>query len=280
MNRQYYLTLLLCIGTFLFSRAQPTRNLRNENADTTDNRQLQLTFDYLSNKTYLGQQNIITEKYLSPAISYYAPSGFFTAFALTKIIDPENRFDEADLSLGWSFKVLKDAEASLSYSRFSYSKQSLQLGSSLQNNFEVAIKRDGVITPALFFDMFFGKGKPDFGVRLDVYHDFEMDNLFTNDKDELLISPTVSIIAATLNFYTLYLRDSSLARTRQNIGVNVDSNFQLASIELSLPVEYDLGRFMIKPEIRHTIPLQEVRNSDNKAATYFNLSLGFFLMDE
>jgi hypothetical protein len=250
-------------------------------ADSAQSRQLLLSLDFLSNKTYLGRQNIVTEKFVAPALAYLAPSGFFSGLAVEKIVDPENRFDRAELTLGWMFNLWKKGEASFSYTRFTFSDESRQVGASLRNNLEATFKREtNWITPQLYLDMYFGKAKPDFGIRFELFHDFEFDSVFTKRNDALIISPSVSLTAATLNFYSVYLRDSTQLRTIKNIGVNVNTRFQLASIDLALPVEYDIGRFMFVPELRHTIPLENIRNSDNKPATYFNLSVGYFLIDD
>jgi len=278
----FFLTIIFCFGYFPAAQAESFFSPDTTAApdDSLNERQLLLSLDYLSNKTYLGQQNIFIEKYVAPSIAYLAPSGFFSAFVVEKIVSPENRFDRAELMLGWTFGIFKSVETALSYSRFVFSKQSLQIGASLRNNVEATFKKElSWITPQLYLDMYFGKAKPDFGIRLELYHDFEFDSVFTKGNDALIISPSVSITAATLNFYSLYLRDSTQRISLKNIGVNVDTRFQLASVDIALPVEYDIGRFMLVPEIRHTIPLENILLSDNKAATYFNLSVGFFLID-
>jgi hypothetical protein len=212
-------------------------------------------------------------------LSYEAPSGFFSSFVIDKIVSPENRFDEADITVGWSFKIFKSLETSLSYSHFFFSKKSLQISSALRNNLEATFKKEfRWITPQLYLDLTFGQASPDYSIRFEVYHDFEIDYLLTKNKDALIISPTASIAAATLNFYSFYLRDRTLPLTRQNLGVNVNSNFQLASVDLALPVEYDIGKFLLRPELRQTIPLYEIKNSDNKAVTYFIFTVGYFFI--
>lgn len=280
--RIFFSTAIICCCHFQSMRAQeisfPDTTVSN---DSFENRQLVISLDYLSNKTYLGQQNIFTEKYVAPSLAYLAPSGFLTALVIEKIVDPDNRFDRAELLFGWTFNLFKSVETSLSYSRFVFNKESLQPGTLLRNNLEAQFKKETkVITPHLYLDMYFGKAKPEFGIRLELFHDFEFENLLTKGNDALIISPTAAITASTLNFYSLYLRDSTQARILKNIGVNVDSRFQLASIDFALPVEYDIGRFFLIPEIRHIIPLEKIRNSDNKEATYFNLTVGYFLMDK
>jgi len=276
--RTFFLTILLCCILFISNAsgfnfpATPTDSI-----DSISSRKLLFAVDYLSNKTYLGRQNTVLEKYIAPSLSYEAPSGFFSSIVIDKIVSPENRFDAAALTVGYNFYVFKTIETSLSYSHFIFSKKTIQINSALKNNVEASFNREFKwVTPQIYFDLNFGQGKPDYSIRLEIYHDFEIYNVLTKGKDALIISPTASISAATLNFYSVYLRGSSLTRILQNIAVDVNSKFQLASVDLALPVEYDIGKFLIRPEIRQTIPLYQTNNSDNKAVTYFIFTLGYF----
>jgi len=272
--------LLACSTSFCFAGNLP--DTARADADTLGARQLLFSVDYLSDKTYLGRENIVSDKYVATALSYVAPSGFFSSLSAYKIVSSENKFDEADITAGWDFRIFNSLETMLSYSHFFFSRNSSQPRSTLRNNFEASFMKEyRWFTPAMYFDMNFGRAaKPDFSIRFEISRDFEFDSLFTKGNDALIISPNASIAAATLNFYSAFLRDSTQGRTIQNIGVNVNSNFQLASIDLALPVEYNIGKFMLRPEIRHTIPLGDNSKSDNKEVTYFIFSVGYFLIDK
>ncbi|MBK5284577.1 MAG: hypothetical protein JJE25_04185 [Bacteroidia bacterium] len=277
---KFFLILLSCLF-FCFSYASGFSfpGTPTDSIDSLSDRQLLFAVDYLSNKTYLGRQNTVLEKYVAPSLSYQATSGFFSSIVIDKIVSPENRFDAAAITAGWKFNVSKTVETSLRYSHFIFSKKTIQIISALRNNIEASfIKEFKWVSPQLYLDLNFGQGSPDYSIRFEIYHDFEIDNVLTKNNDALIISPTVSISAATLNFYSVYLRDSSLSRIIRNAAVNVNSKFQLASVDLALPVEYDIGNFLIRPEIRQTIPLYQMNNSDNKAVTYFIFTLGYFFM--
>jgi len=248
-------------------------------ADTCFYRSLIISLDYGSDQSFHGRTASVKVPYLSPSIAYEAPSGFFCELMSDRILSPRNRWDEIDLGLGWRFFMFKKKiESSLSYSHYIYGKQSIQVQSSLKNNLEMAFKRQfKIIKTTLFLDYDFGTGSRDYSFTLDNTHYFIFNSLFRED-DELKVKPLVSVSAGTLNFYKLHLKNPVEKPSLQNLETSIDSKFNLTGIELSLPVEYLLGRFSFEPAVNYSIPLNQPKRFNATPVTYFTVSVGFALI--
>lgn len=279
MNCLKKISIVTLIGLFLACNNIFASDNVSQDDDTSSTRNLIFSFDYGSNKTFLGRTASINQVYLSPVLAYEAPSGFFGGIAATKILSPKSYWDELDLNVGWGFYLFKKKlESSVSYTHFKYNSQSQQLSSAFNNNVELTLKaKNKIITPKLFFDYDFGNGNTDYGFILDNSHDFILENLFTED-DQLKIKPLVSISAGTLNFYKLHLKNPKDKPSLQNAAVDVITKFNLTGIEFSLPLEYNIGRFSFEPAIHHNVPLNQPKRLNATSVTYFTLSVGFAII--
>lgn len=270
----FYFILLFVPFNFLFASADVV------NSDTVFTRDLLLSADYGSNKIFLGRSSSINQVYLSPAISYDSPSGFFGSIIAYHLLSPRSRWDELDLNVGWGFFLFKKKlESSIGYTYMSYGKQSQQLSSVFNHNAEVMLKKNfGYLKTKLFFDFDFGNGNSDYSITLDNSIPIVVEPAFTED-DQLKIKPLISISAGTLNFYRLHLKSTTAAPVLQNIlSATVDSRFNLTGIEFSLPVEYNIGRFSFEPAIHHNIPLNQPKRFRATSVTYFTASISFAII--
>jgi len=58
----------------------------------------------------------------------------------------------------------------------------------------------------LYFDFYFGQKSTDVRLILDLEHEFEIDGIFSK-KDYVVLKPTFTTFANSLNFYSLYLKN-------------------------------------------------------------------------
>jgi len=247
--------------------------------DTAFTRSLLLSLDYGSNKVFLSRTASLDLVYLSPSIAYEAPSGFFAGIIPSMLINPQHKWDELDLNMGWDFFLFKKTmQGSASYTRFVFSKSSLELRDSLTNNLELIFRKDSkTIRAKLFVDFDFGHGNSDYSFTLDLAHDFVFENILRDDG-ELKIKPMISTNAGTLNFYRLHLKNQKEGVVVQNLAATVNTKFNLTGVEFSLPLEYDIGRFSFEPAVHYNIPLNQPKRLNATAVTYFTASIEFAII--
>ncbi len=276
-RRVFYISLIILLLPFS-SLFAANDSLPNDD-DTCFTRNLLVSIDYGSNKTFLGRSASVNQVYLSPSLSYEAPSGFFVSVVAYRLISPKKRWDELDLNIGWDFFLFKKKlEASVGYSHFTYGKQSQQLSSVFNNNVEFILRKGfGHLKSKLFLDYDFGNGSTDYSFTLDNSYPVIFENVFADD-DELKIKPQVSLSAGTLNFYKIKLKNQGDTSAQQNASATVDTRFNLTGIEFSFPLEYNIGRFTFEPAVHHNIPLNQPKRLKATAVTYFTMSIGFSII--
>ncbi len=271
------LILLITPLTSLF--AGVPANETGSSSDTSFERSLVLSLDYGSNKVFLNRTTSTNLVYLASSVLYEASSGFFVSIAPYFLLSPQQHWDELDLNFGWDFFLFKKRlEASVSYTRFVFNSNSIQLRDSLNNNLELILRKNfKALTSRLFFDFDFGHGNNDHSFTWDNSHDFVFEHVF-DDDDIMKIKPMISISAGTLNFYRVRLKDPNEKPSLQNLTATANTKFNFTGIEFSLPLEYDIGRFSIEPAIHYNIPLNQPRRLNATATTYFTASLSFAIL--
>jgi len=282
---------LLHINFFAFSQ----EHLKKEE-DNTDERSLIVSTEYASDRVVYGRKLNTALPNIAPALSYDAPSGFSTNLTVYRLLEPVQKIYETDWSTGWDFDLSKNLKAGAGYTRFIYSKdtslQQYQLRSTLVNQFELYLSYENkIVTPKLYFDYLFGGGSSDIIIPVDFSHQVKFFDPFTEDNDELLIEPTLSIFFGTNNYVTL----SKLKRVKNISSVNT-SKFGYQGLEFSIPVEYDIGRFIFTAAGHYNIPqtqsisipsnlqlppktLEQINNLTSSTPTfYFTISIGFSII--
>ncbi len=265
--------ILLCALVFSFSSSASEKTDSSARQKPYD-RSLVLGIEYSSDKVFYGRKSEERVLYISPSLFYQARSGFYTGFSSYRLLKPEKYWDQSQLIAGWDFSLWKKLETSVSYSRFAYNDSSIQIQSSLKNNVELSLTFDSaIIQPRLTGALYFGTSTPDFLCSFDLSHEFAFDYLF-GERDGLYIKPTASISAGTLHYYKLMLRDSG----QRILAAREVTKFNISGIDFSLPVEYDIGRFIIGASANYNIPLNQPLYLRAEPGFYFTLGLGFRFM--
>ncbi len=275
MHRTGKLYLLTFFAIIFLSAGKSSAQENIDNNDIKNNklydRSLILSIDYSSDKVFYGRKSNQRIVYFSPSLLYEARSGFYTGFTSYRLVKPENRWDEAQLIAGWDFTLLKKIKTSASYSRFAYSDSSVQIQSSLKNNLELSLNYDSkIIQPKLTGSLYFGSASPDYLFTFELYHEFEFDYLLGNN-DDLYIRPTAMLNAGTLHFYRLLPRDS----LKRSLATKEVTKFNLSGIDFSLPIEYDIGKFIIEFSANYNIPLNQPKYLKAEPGFYYTAGIGF-----
>jgi hypothetical protein len=211
--------------------------------------------NYTSNGVYLGRADTITTPSLSPKITYTLKSGLYFSGSMDFITNRKNnKLDGGSLEAGYDHSFTDDFEGGASFTKLFYSSNSTQVSSSVSSTFNAYVDYDiaDIITPAFSVNYSFGKNGGaggDFGINPNISHDFAIDGVF-GDDDLLLISPEAGLNAGSQNFYASYLeRKGKLNRKAINAAYtnyyNVLGTFTLLDYELTAPIEYKTGGFVI-----------------------------------
>jgi len=211
--------------------------------------------NYTSNGVYLGRADTVTTPSVSPKITYTLKSGIYFSGSLDFLTNRKNnKLDGGSLEAGYEHSFTDDFEGGASFTKLFYNSNSTQVSSSVSSIFNAYVDYDiaDIITPALSVNYSFGKNGGaggDFGINPSLSHDFVIDGIF-GDDDLLLISPEAGLNAGSQNFYASYLeRKGKLNRKAVNAAYNNYYNalgtFTLLDYELTAPIEYKSGGFMI-----------------------------------
>jgi hypothetical protein len=214
--------------------------------------------NYTSNGVYLGRADTVTTPSVSPKITYSLKSGIYFSGSLDFLTNRKNnKLDGGSLEAGYDHSFTDDFEGGASFTKLFYSSNSTQVSSSVSSIFNAYVDYDiaDIITPAFSVNYSFGKNGgagSDFGINPNISHDFVIDGVF-GDDDLLLISPEAGLNAGSQNFYASYLerkgrltkKGAAAANTAYNNYYTALSAFTLLDYELTAPIEYKSGGFMI-----------------------------------
>jgi len=258
--------------------------VKDTSDDDDDVREFIPSMAYGSNYIAPGRASAKLEPYMEPSFMYNAKSGFTTGFNDYKLLNLPKAFNELDLNVGWDFNYWDNFQASASYMRMifpTYTKPTPyeEALAMYQNNIDLFASYDlKYVTPGLRFDYFNGrqkitgpKGKTttadtsnDYYVTFDLSHDFEVDNIFKT-KGDLVISPDYTIMGGTRTFY-----GEKFTQKRKRIittGSSGSSAFDLADMELDLPVKYKFHNFTFAPEVDYVYIFPASQNPTNQSET-------------
>lgn len=265
--RRFLFALILLFSFSSMASDKRDPEVKNKPYD----RSLILGVEYSSDKVFYGRKSQDRVLYISPSLFYQARSGFYAGFASYRLLKPENYWDQSQLSVGWDFSLWKKLETSTGYSRFAYNDSSVQIQSSLKNNFDLSFSLDStIIKPRLTGAVYFGTSAPDYLCSFELSHEFAFDYLF-GERDGLYIIPTAAISAGTLHYYRLMLRDS----IQRVPPLREETKFKISGIDFYIPIEYDIGRFIIGASVNYNIPLNQPLYLRAEPGFYFTLGVGF-----
>ena len=240
-----YRCLFLCVTFFSvlpnLKAQDPTKS------DETDKSYFEAGLSYLSNDAYFGRHDSLRIPYITPSFNYYNKSGFYAGTSLSYLNSAGNsRVDLVEIEAGYAFTRDKFSGI-ISAEKDFYNSQSKN----------VRAETTGSLNGTLSYDFSFIKpvlqGGIVFNTRDDYYAAFGLSHSFYFADDNLEIDPSFLVNASTQNYYNSYYTKRKFAPKRKNQGGNVISTkaylpnvseFKIMDYEVSLPIDYSLGKFI------------------------------------
>jgi hypothetical protein len=301
-----FFTLLICLFLFscIASNAQQAvdstiHRVASDSAVTADTLQQNLQnndstngakkrsyfsagLSYLNDNVYLGRKDSVKIPYITPDIAYHFKSGFYLEGSLSYVnSSSQNRIDAVTFSGGYAFTA-NNYSGDITASKFFYSSLSTSVKSEVKSNLAYYNSYNfGVITPAVTATL-------NFGNKTDIAGEFGLEHSFSALKEKLSITPTVAANASTQNYYSNYYKKRKYTIKRKgkaplpgiaNVSGIVEnaSTFKLLDYEMSLPVEYETGKFTfgftpvyaipVHPSVVQITTVKENGNSTTRTAT-------------
>ena len=259
----------------------------------------------VNNNSVNASQALINKLYYTPSIGYYHKSGFGISISpyitlqngnlknYQTAVTPSFDYESTKISTGISFTKFITDKASYSlnstyqndlYGYIQYNKSFIQpilsLGYSTGiyndisfdtlfgpiNNRIIAIRRDSTKNEV-----------KDFSVSFGIEHRFEFDSIFSKNGT-LSFIPQLVLNAGSEKFTSTIINSRRVAKATKNnrlksLTQTDDAVFSAQSIALSLTAEYNIGNFIITPNlyIDYYLPT----TTEKKISNLFSISVGY-----
>ncbi len=227
---------------------------------------------YVGHETFKGYDNGLKQAGYSPSVAYNNPLGFSAAISATKLTESSN-WDEFDASFEYDYDFADYFGISLSYSHSFYGTSNTKVNVGLTNDIGVGLN---ITTPVLVINPTFDYA---FGNKSDIFIGFNFSqeiDLASNDdgSNQLSITPAASASLGTENFLNSTLRKRKVKGKIVSKNVKtVDSSFGIMEYELDLPINYQIGNFLIAPEYSYIFPVRQPVGESSNSFGYFSLNL-------
>ncbi len=252
-----------------------------KNEDSLGERIFTVGLDYGSNQAYKGRNSGEKQPYYSPNFNYQAKSGFFFYLSFTNLINSKSdtsieavqarnySIDQWQITPGYNFNIDKKTTSSINVTHF-FTKDTMLVNAGIKNNINYYMDHKfKIINEKLSFDLDFGN-ETDFGVTLESYHSFDIENPFTKDNDELSFIPGFSFTAGTQNFY------SKVAARRIGKPLSTSkTTFSIISFDMAIPISYTIGGMTFEAAYNYTAAFNQPSGSKTKPFGYATLSLSY-----
>ena len=293
MNTRNAIYLFTCLVLPLGLLAQNNKTTVKEKSN--DNQSYLLTdISYINDAIFMGRRDSIAAPYIFPSIGYYDESGFFTDVSASYLTSSdESRFDLFMISAGYMFDA-KKWSGGISGTLYFFSEDS--------NN--VQSETVGDITGMLGYDLdafevtltassYFNKES-----SADFFAGLMLDRTFYAADNSLLITPSLALYAGSQYFYQEYYTTSRLGSrkgqgngtsmtepaTTTSVEIKEASEFNLLSVELSLPLQYYHKQFIFSvtptwafPQSSDTITTEDsVIKEDLENVFYWSVGIGYW----
>lgn len=285
------LLLFLMIFQGIGLWAQADENLREEKT----NEGISFLFadvSYSSDAVFMGRRDSIAAPYIMPSLGYYHRSGFYADASLSYLVKDESRVDMGLLSAGYRFDA-NGLNGGIAATKYFFNEESYNVQSQTSGNLMALLGYDfnflelGVMGSAYFSE----DGDTDFFAGL------ILDNTLSLIENKLVLNPTFRLNAGSQYFYQEYYQTSRLGNRKgknamqqpdpvQTIEVEEASNFNLLSVELSLPIYYYHNQFIFSFRPHLAFPQGEskiitpdfVYEETLDDVFYFSVGIGYWLI--
>jgi hypothetical protein len=243
-----------------------------------------MELSYLSDNIYLGRSDSIKTPYITPAVSYHHKSGLFAGVS-TSFLPGEGKLDMFNISGGYAISK-GNWDAEITADKYVYSSTSYTVRSEMKGDVSIYSGYDlGFIQPSVTGTVTFSNAT-DYAITMGLEHDFTFWN------DNMTITPSFYINAASQNYYNSYYQKRRYATTRKGnkVATNITAStedatkFRILDYEVELPVEYSVNRFTFGFTPTYAIPVNPnsvkitatTQNTQRTKVAYENLTNRFF----
>jgi len=242
---------------------------------------------FVSDAVFMGRRDTVAAPYLLPSLGYYHKSGFFADASLSYLVAAgEGRVDLFLLTAGFTFG--KDRlSGGFSGTAYFFNDASYNVKSETLGDLTGLTGYDwGPLDTSLSLSAYFNSGdSPDFFTGIILSRD-----LITSDR-QWMFSPSFSAYAGTQYFYEAYYNTSRLGNRKgsrrgtggfdpatQTLNLAEVEKFRLLNLEVSLPIHYFLGHFILSADPSLAFPQSPatVTGTDQDYAEELNPS--FYIM--
>jgi hypothetical protein len=180
-----------------------------------------VSLEAANNSSFYGRISARSYPYLAPTLTYVHPTGLWASTTAYQLFHTEDYIDETDVSLGYSFQILKKVDANLSYSHFFFSKHSPLVKAATSNALNAYVALDWkYVYSALTTSYIFGRSNDVFTV-LENSRYIPLNPLWKG-KNAIGLDPKISITAGTQEFSELYT--TTTTENHPNQGSNGNGN--------------------------------------------------------
>lgn len=286
--KRLLLFLMLFQGIGLW--AQPDKNLRDEKTQEGISF-LFADLSYSSDAVFLGRRDSVAAPYLMPSLGYYHRTGFYVDASLSYLIKDENRVDMGLFSAGYRFDA-NGLNGGIAATKYFFNEESYNVQSQTSGNLMALLGYDfGFLELSVTGSVYFSEdGDTDFFAGL------ILDNTLSLIENKLILNPTFRLNAGSQYFYQEYYQNSRLGNRKgknamqqmpvETIKVEEASNFNILSVELSLPVYYYHNQFIFSFRPHLAFPQGEskiitpdfVFEETLEDVFYFSVGIGYWLI--
>jgi hypothetical protein len=243
--KKIYCCLFVCTSFFgWLPNAQAQDSSKNSRADKS---YFEAGLSYLNNNVYQGRHDSLRIPYLIPSIKYYHKSGFYAGASVSYLSSPQDRrVDLIALEAGYEFTKNKFSGL-VSLDKDFYNSQSKNVRSETKGSANGTLGYDfGFIKPVVQGGVLFNS-TDDYYAALGLEHSF----FFADDNFEM--TPSFLVNGSTQNYYSSYYVKRKFKTKKRNppgvvttAGTYLEnaSNFKIMDYELSLPLDYSIGKFI------------------------------------
>lgn len=270
-------------------------------------RKLRFAFNYSSATTLLGKKDSVSIPILSPSIKYTTSKDFFYQASLVHTNTTSQLFDELDLRVGYNYYFSDRWDASISYTRFFFSKEVDRLNAIVNNDINLYLGFDWTyVYSALSFDYTSGERTFNYQTQDTIYgkkgkkyvvvltdnnstissKDYTL--TFMNSKqfyfydvlkkeDKIILTPEIDIYFGTQNAVQNDNSTKKLAKAKKQISQSYTSNTSIPfmAYNINLDFRYTIKRWTLNLSPFYTIP-QKVSNEVQTSSPYFVMYGGIF----
>ena len=243
--KKMYCCLFVCASFFCLPPDAKAQDSTKNNAP--DKSYFEAGLSYLDNNVYQGRHDSLKIPYLIPSIKYYHKSGFYAGASLSYLSSPQDsRVDLVAMEAGYAFTKNK-LSGLLSLEKDFYNSQSKNVRAETKGIAGGTFTYDfGFVKPVLQGGIIFNS-TDDYYAALGIEHSF----FFADDNFE--VTPSFLVNASTQNYYGSYYvkrkfktkkKNQTGAVTTTRAYLENASGFKIMDYEISLPIDYSLGKFI------------------------------------